>query len=413
MRYFQPVPVLRSTAAFTILSVWLTSLCGCTPANNIAIAQSGGDVAQPGTASVLDADGIELRYVLPEQDVAAASTAAKWSLAAPMEGERSDPNRIVYDQAYMEKYVEWAANAEIACGPATYVIITPEGERSFVSGQDEAYLGVRFKAEDLLAFLKTRTAGKRIERTFRVDNAEAAKVLRDHPESFSAKRLRESPWDRDTRTVIELLGLIQYEPACPSLVELAKDANADIRYAAIIALGRLGSDVPAAVEELEKLLDDEANRGTAADALAMSGEAALPAILRALDHPDWTARNAVVHSLGSHADPPLAVPALRKAMVHSDAEMREWGAAVVADLVSRGGPEAGKPFVAELAALLKEDPSNDTRRNAALALLNMKEFAAPAEESLRHAAAKEHDYLAQRFAKEALELLKTEPEQQP
>lgn len=413
MRFFQLAKANRMTDAFAIVSLCFSSLCGCTPRNTSAIEQPNAATTQRGTASVLSASRIELRYVLPEQNVAAASTAAKWSLAAPVAGELADPNRIVYDQAYMEKYVEWAATAPIACGPATYVIVTPEGERSFVSGLDGAYLGVRFKAEDLLAFLDTRTAGKRIERTFRVDNPEAVKVLRDHPDAMSAKRLRESPWDRDTRTVIELLGLIQYQPACPPLVELTKDVNADIRYAAIIALGRLGGGVPAATEELEKLLDDEATRSTAADALAMSGEAALPAILRALDHHDMTARNHVVHSLGRHADPPLAAPALRKAMAHSDPEMREWGAAVVADLVSRGGPEAGKPYVAELAALLNEDPSNNTRRSAALALLNMKEFAAPAEESLRHAAEKERDYLAQKFAKEALEGLRTERQQQP
>jgi HEAT repeat protein len=399
-----------AVALLAIASLCLSPLCGCAPQNEARIERPAAAPDQPGTAA-LAAGAIDLQYVLPEQEVTATSTAARWSLAAPVRGELADPNLIVYDQAYVEAYVNWAVNTPTECGPATYVIVTPQGERSVVSGLDGSYLGQRFRAEDLLGFLKTRTAGKRIERTFRIDNAEAVKVLRDDPESLAAKRLGESPWDRDTRTVIDLLGLVQYEPAHATLAELAKDTNRDVRYSAIIALGRLA--VPAAIEVLEKLLDDEATRSTAADALAMSGEAALPAITRALDHPDKTARNHVVFSLGRHADPVVAVPALRKVMVHSDPEMREWGVAVLVDLTSRGGPEEGKPYVAELTALLKEDPNENTRRGAALALLNMKEVAAPAEEALRYAAENEQNSQARDFAQRALRELKAARERQP
>ena len=413
MRFCLLVSLLRlALSPFAVAPLCLSSLCGCASRDDAATEQPAVAPGQPVSARVLAARRIELRYVLPEQDVAAKSTATQWSLGAPVKDELADPNQIVYDGAYIEKYVDRAIGP-IACGPATYVIVTPQGERSVVAGLDGAYLGQRFSAEDLVRFLKTRAVGKRIERVFRVNNAEAVKVLRDHPESLATKQLHESPWDKDTRTIIYLLGLVQYEPAYPLLVSLAQDGNPGIRYDAIIALGRMAGGVPAAIDELEKLLGNKNDGGTAADALAMAGDPALPAILRALDHPDWMARNHLVFSVGRHADPSVAAPALRKVMAHRDAEMREWGVAVVADLISRGGPEEGKPYVAELAARLLEDSNKNTRRGAALALLNMKSFAAPAEAALRQAAEKEQNSQARDFAQQALQGLKADGERQP
>src|SRR5688572_25964951 len=92
---------------------------------------------EPVRAVADEANFVELRYELPDQEAAERkSSVARWGLAAPVEGELANPNRIVYDQAYVEKYVEWAATAPIACGPATYVIVTPREELSVVSGRD-------------------------------------------------------------------------------------------------------------------------------------------------------------------------------------------------------------------------------------------------------------------------------------
>jgi HEAT repeat protein len=362
---------------------------------------------QPGNARAkVEGKFIEVRYRLPnEQALAGKSSAARWGLAAPVEANVADPNQIVYDLKYIEKYVDWAAAGSIACGPATYVIVTPQGERSVQSGHDELYLGQRFSAEDFLTFLKTRAAGMSVERTFRVNHAEAVKLLRENPESSAARQLQESPWDRDTRMVVGLLGLIPYEPAYPVIVPLAKDPNRDVQDAAILALGRLADRVPAAVDELEKLLDDEKARTAAAGALVMAGEAALPAIIRSLDHPDWIVRNLMVHSLGSQADAAIATPVLRRVLLHSDAEVREWGVGVIVDRIAGGGPEAGQPFVEDLAARLVEDTSANTRRSAALALLNMKSFAAQAESALRQAAEKEPRCQAGELASQALQAL--------
>jgi HEAT repeat protein len=177
-----------------------------------------------------------------------------------------------------------------------------------------------------------------------------------------------------------------------------------------MTLGRMAVAVPAAVDDLEELLGDERARSAAASALVMAGEAALPAIIRSLDHPDKVTRNQIVFALGRHADAAIATPVLRRVLVHSDTDVRECGVAVVADLIARGGPEEGKPYVEDLAARLMEDTSAPVRRGAALALLNMKSFAAQAESALRYAAEKEQDSLGRDFANKALQGLKPEQE---
>lgn len=256
---------ISCNAAVAVYAVVFVSFAGCKPAQEVP-AQEG-----PAKAVVVQDQSIELRYRLPDQEkLAGKPSAARWSLAAPVEAELANPNQIVYDQGYIEQYVHWAVTAPIADGSATYVIVTPNGEQTVSSGLDQSYLGRRFSADGLVEFLKTRAAGKSLERTFRIDHAEAASVLRDHPESLSAKRLRESPWDRDTRMIIQLLGLAEYEPAHPSLIALARDANPGIQYEAIMALGRMAKRVPVAEEALQRLAEQEQNspeRGLARDAL--------------------------------------------------------------------------------------------------------------------------------------------------
>src|SRR5262245_27384592 len=291
-------PRLISTGPWDILNMKTTllaialavlaciAIAGCQPARNApangnsppkGLARAESTTDESPRAKIIQGTLIEVRYRLPDQEaLKGESSAARWGLAAPVEAGLSDPNRIVYDQHYIEQYVEWAAITPIACGPGSYVIVTPQGERTVHSGSDEAYLGNRFSADHLVAFLKTRMAGKSVERTFRVDNAEAAMVLRDYPDSHAAKRLFESPWDRDARMIIGLLGLVPYEPAYPMLVTLAKDPNAGIQYEAIMALGRLAGAVPAAVDELEKLLGDKSASKPAAGAVAMAGSPGLP-----------------------------------------------------------------------------------------------------------------------------------------
>jgi hypothetical protein len=366
-----------------------------------AYLQFAQDAASSG-AKVVEVPYVELRYILPEQkDMEGKSTAARWGVAAPVENEISDPNQIIYDQAYIEKYVDWIMQGH-GCGAAEYWIVTPQGERTMQSGLDEIYLGRRFVADDLVKFLKSRVEGKRTERTFRVTNDEAVKVLRG--QTRSAKRLQDSPWDNDTRSVITLLGLAEYGPARPYLAAIARDEkeNSATRYLAAITLGRVARADPKAVDDLEALLGNEATRREAATGLVAAGKPALPALLRALDHPDKDTRNYVVHAMAG-AEDAVSISVLRKAMAHADSELREWSVTAVVDWIQRRGPESGKPFVNDLATLLRDDTSDNTRRGAALALQNMKSFAAPAKAALQHAAENESNSQGREFARMALE----------
>ena len=67
----------------------------------------------------------------------------------------------------------------------------------------------------------------------------------------------------------------------------------------------------------------------------------------------------------------------------------------------RPGSEAGEPFVDVLAKRLT-DESSDTRRGAALALLNMGARAAGAKATLKKAAAEDSSSSVRDFAKRAL-----------
>jgi HEAT repeat protein len=355
---------------------------------------------EPKRATVVEVQFVELRYTLPEQeDAAGKSTAARWGVGAPVENEISHPTKIIYDQAYIEKYVDWMMQ-EHGCGSAEYWIVTPHGERTVQGGLDEVYLGRRFAADDLVEFLKSRVEGKRAERTFRGTNEKAVKVLRG--QTGSAKRLEDSPWDNDTRSVITLLGLAEYGPARPYLAALAKEENSATRYVAAIALGRVARADAKAVDDLETLLGNEATRSEAATGLVAAGKSALPVLLRALDHRDKVVRNQVVHAMAG-ADDAVSIPVLRQGMAHADSELRERSVTTVVDWIQRRGPESGKPFVNDLATLLCDDTNVNTRRGAALALENMKSFAAPAKAALARAAEKEGNSKVGEFAKMALE----------
>src|SRR5262245_18542932 len=121
-----------------------------------------------------------LRYLLPVRDTPArASTVARWGLSAPVSNGFSDPNAIVYDQAYVDAYVAWAIDAPIACGAATYRLAMKDRVVEFGSGLDEAYLGQQLRADDLIRFVRARTEGKVEERTFRIGRADGIEALRE------------------------------------------------------------------------------------------------------------------------------------------------------------------------------------------------------------------------------------------
>src|SRR5262245_25536927 len=105
---------------------------------------------------------VTVRFLLPVQEKQPGSV-EKWGLAAPVVDGFSDPNLIVYDDDYVERYLPRMIHSPPQCGAATYSISTPDGIIKFTGGLDTVYLGRDFRADDLVRFLKTRTEGKRAE----------------------------------------------------------------------------------------------------------------------------------------------------------------------------------------------------------------------------------------------------------
>ncbi len=216
---------------------------------------------------------VVLRYRLPIQsELMGESSAAPWGLAAPVIKEISNPTRIVYDEALIQCFAKWAVDAPIRCGAGSYAIETGDGVTTVSTGLDESYLGRRFRAEDLVLFLKNRIRAKTVERSVKITDPNVIKFLGEHPNSTAAKRLKESPWDRDTRTVVSLLSLARYKPAYPLLKELVKDPSESVRYFTVIGLGRIAPSVPQAVDDLVELLSNKELRSVAFDGLAIAGK---------------------------------------------------------------------------------------------------------------------------------------------
>jgi uncharacterized sulfatase len=110
------------------------------------------------------------------------------------------------------------------------------------------------------------------------------------------------------------------DPAArPQLVELSKDADAAVRYWAVVGLGALGNEAPSASEALRAALADPSPtvRVAAADALCRLGQfdTAVPVLARGLqDENEWVRLMAinVLDRIDAHAQP--AREALAKAV---------------------------------------------------------------------------------------------------
>jgi len=381
-----------------LMTVAAALISGCDRGNRRSSVQTSplaASVATPHEQSV------SLRYLLPAPEPPSSTISApQWGLAAPVADGFSDPNRIVYDEAYMDQYVEWAMNAAHVDGPATYSIATRESVVQVASGLDESYLGQRFRAEQLMRFLQTRAEGQRIERTFQIENRELRQLLRD-PESHVSRRLRNSPWDRDTATVMSLLALARYKPAYRLFTALLSDPALSVRSQAALGLGRIAPEVPEAVTDLARLLPDKELGNDAASGLTMAGAVAVPALIEAFDHSDPAVRNRAVLALARMHPFEAAVPGLLAALDNSDSLVREWAVSVVLDMQSRGVTVEGSELVRLLAKRLTDGNLN-VRWQCAIILGQMKPIGDLAATALRKAATEDENADVRHRAAESL-----------
>jgi HEAT repeat protein len=124
---------------------------------------------------------------------------------------------------------------------------------------------------------------------------------------------------------LEKIGL----PAVPALMEALKDENGDVRYAAALALGKIGDPqaVPALIEALKDKEGDARVIAIVAKALAKIGDPqAIPALLEALNDEKRRARRVMSAPLEEIGDPQEVLPDLLEVLEDRDKNVR-WVAA--------------------------------------------------------------------------------------
>jgi len=353
-------------------------------------------------------NGIVLRYVLPAAQVPGATPAAPHRSGGDSDGT-SDPTSIVYDETRVREHVRWLLSGLCIDGVTNYSILTPEGPIKFHGGLDEEYLGLTFRADDLTTFLQRRLDGKTVQREFHIKDPDLVAAYHKR-RAKSRKRLEDrlslSPWDRDTVAVISLLSQGQYAPARPVFNELTKDRSALVRRSAVAALGRIAPVAPEAVDDLTRLLSDRELQGAVLTAMAAAGEVGVPALIQAMDHPDEAVRNRAVFALPWMASD-ASTPALLVALRNGDPLVRRWAVDAVIDMQGRGKDVSDSAIVNALAALL-QDENADTRRSAAISLLNLGPAAARAIPALK-AAAKDPRPSVRRYATKAIRAIEGTP----
>jgi HEAT repeat protein len=267
----------------------------------------------------------------------------------------------------MDAYANWALNSPIKCGAARYEIVVDLVIYRFDSGLDGRDLGYRFRADDLLQFLQRRIDGPNREQSFEIRYPDAVQARAEQTE-LQERRLAWSPWDRDLATAMDLLVGIEHKPVYPLLRALLKDPSDNLRRQVIISLGRLAPLIPSAVDDFVPFIDDKDLSTTAAAALALAGSNGISAIVKTMDHENYNVRNQAVHSL-ARMEPKDAVAGLRAALLHKDAEIREWAFAVLIDRQGRRADSFDEELLDAIIRCLADD-DEQLRLQATVAIRN-------------------------------------------
>jgi HEAT repeat protein len=149
--------------------------------------------------------------------------------------------------------------------------------------------------------------------------------------------------------------------AIPGLVAALKDKDEDVRYAVCIALGRIG---PAAVKPLAALLRDKDARDTAGSALRRIGPPAIEALIGALQNSDQEVRTTASWTLSRMGKP--ALPSLVK-VLEGKAPAGRKEAAEILQWMRLSEPDTKQVLAALIVAL--QDRDEDLRWAARRALV--------------------------------------------
>ena len=134
-----------------------------------------------------------------------------------------------------------------------------------------------------------------------------------------------------------ILASIADERVLIPLIKALRSGNWIVRMQAVNALGRVRN--ADAVEPLVPLLQDKvkAVREDAAAALAVIGDAAIPSLLKALQHEDWLVRLHAVESLGKAKSKRAVEPLLSVLFSDRDSAVREDAVRALGEI---GDPQA-------------------------------------------------------------------------
>lgn len=125
--------------------------------------------------------------------------------------------------------------------------------------------------------------------------------------------LRKAPNQENRVAIAVELGAAHFPWAIPELVALSQDPSADVRLAAVEALGQYaGREVYSAI--LERTADDNRNVVSAAERILRTwGSESVYVLLESLTHRDYRVRVSAVQVLGRMGDPTVGEPLMERA----------------------------------------------------------------------------------------------------
>jgi len=304
-------------------------------------------------------------------------------------------------RAWRRRRERAVARAEAQARPIVLAALDGEAEAGGPSSRLQA------RVERQLEFLAAGLAGK----LRGADRAALVELLRRRGIVDRARERTRSLLARRRLRAVEQLGALGVAEAVPELVARLEDSDAEVRRAAVRALGRTTSPAavpallalldaprrtesahyitlallrigPGAAEKLIRALDTHGPRGRAAAAkvLGWLGEtSAVVALTRALDDDEDDVRAAAVDALG-RIGLPTAAPRMRELLAPGGSASVRLAATVA---LGRLGDPASTEV---LSALLDEEPSEHRHRLARAAATSLAHLGGRGHQALRDAA---------------------------
>lgn len=223
-------------------------------------------------------------------------------LAWPVVDGYSDPNLVVYDQAHFDSYMSYHSGVKvISCGIVVRQMTSRGSTDEFTTGIYGDGIGYRFQLDQLRKFLRGRIDG-------------TAQAYSD-AEALRLQPVWLSPYELDVYHCVKLVGDAKAKDAVPELKELLADPSEKIQRQTLWAVYGLGPDAAECADRVIALLETDSLARDASLALAAIGKAAIPALVAKVNGGGVDARIYSIDALGKIGpDASAAVEELIKAL---------------------------------------------------------------------------------------------------